>query len=151
MHLMGTNFYFATKNRNLVQNMNFLFVDSPIIGYEVHVAKTSCGWLPLFEQHTGINSVKDYEAILKRPDVIIYDENFQRYTWPEFEQRVLKHNGGVAGAIPLEPIQQDLGRFYDPDMPDHTPVSHLEYGHGKYAQDFFKDEEGYEFSKQEFS
>ena len=41
--------------------------------------------------------------------------------------------------------------FYDPDMPNYTPVSHFAYGNGKYAHYYTRDPEGFEFTSGDFS
>ena len=67
---MGTNFYLFSKNKKLVQKYapySYELTDEPDFGYEIHIAKTSCGWLPSFQAHkNGINSVKqifDYATL----------------------------------------------------------------------------------------
>ena len=37
--------------------------------------------------------------------------------------------------------------YWDPNLPDHTPISHFEYADGEYANDFYTDPDGYEFDK----
>lgn len=147
---MGTNFYFFTKIKakaEAIAPISYKLVDDPDFGYEIHLAKTSAGWLPLFDSnYDNIKSVKQMKEIYESGDFEIYDEYGDKYSWKEFDGRVLKHNGGVKGVIPTKKINPPESRYIDPDMPDHTPVSHFEYGNGKYARDFFKDEEGYEFS-----
>lgn len=149
---MGTNFYFFTRikaNAEKTAPISYKLVDEPDFGYEIHLAKTSAGWLPLFDSnYNHIKSVKQMKEIYESGDFEIYDEYGDKYNWEEFDKRVLQHNGGVKGAIPV--THYDKGspndRYYDPDMPDHTPVSHFEYGNGKYNSLYFADEEGYEFS-----
>lgn len=151
---MGTNFYFFTRNKEkceILAPRSYHLTDDPDFGYEIHIAKTSCGWLPLFQAHDGIRSVADMKKIYDEGDFSIVDEYGDYYDWPAFEDRVLKFNGGVNGAIPKEKIKVDKNsRFYDSNMPDHIPVSHFEYANGYYAKDYFKDPEGYEFDWQEF-
>ena len=69
------------------------------------------------------------------------------YIWSEFDKRVLQFNGGTVEKRVVEPVR---GYISDPNMPDHIPVSHFEYGHGMYAKDYFKDAEGYEFDRRKF-
>ena len=153
---MGTNFYISTSNKEVknkyLADDNYKLTDEPTWGYELHIAKTSYGWLPLFQKHKCIQSVKDIKNLYDTGHFFIYDENLKEYTWEEFEKRVLTHNGGVAGAIPK--TYHDVDRtspFYDSNMPDFTPVSHFEYGNGKYAYMYSKDAEGYEFMEGDFS
>lgn len=150
---MGTNFYFFTKNKKAAEQIapcSYVLVDDPDFGYEIHVAKTSAGWLPLFQGHeNGAKSVREYEKAYNSGNFIIYDEYGTSYSWNEFDRRVLQFNGGVRGAIPItkniKQIHDKKSILFDPDMPDHIPVSHFEYGNGKYANDYFTDKDGYEF------
>lgn len=154
---MGTNFYMITKNKKMAEKYapySYELTDRPYFGYEIHVAKTSCGWLPLFQGHRdGINSVREYKTAYKTGEFEIVDEYGNIYTWEEFDKRVLQFNGGIRGVAPIITIEVDKNsRWYDPRMPDCTPVSHFEYKYGYYsANDYFTDEDGYEFDRREFS
>ena len=154
---MGTNFYMITKNKamaSLYAPYSYELTDTPYFGYEIHIAKTSCGWLPLFQGHKdGINSVSEYKAAYETGEFDIVDEYGTSYNWDEFEDRVLKFNGGVRGAIPTKKIVVDKNSaYYDPKLPDHTPISHFEYNFDDYfANEFFTDENGFEFDRREFT
>ena len=155
---MGTNFYLMTKHKD-VRDKYFGYscslTDTPEWGYEIHIAKTSMGWLPAFEAHECFRSIKQLKALYDTGVFIIYDEYSNIYNWEEFDERVLKFNGGVRGVIPREKINQDpYSQFYDPNMPEYGPISHLEYKGFMTANGsshFFTDEDGYEFSDYEFS
>lgn len=130
---------------------NYELTDTPDCGYQQHVAKTSCGFLPLFDGSGCLQSVRELKRIHDTGDFILCDEYGTTYTWEEFDKRVLQFNGGVRGKIPTTLIENDSSSmFYDPYMPDHTPVSHLEYGHGMYDDEYFVDEDRFEFSKRTF-
>lgn len=150
---MGTNFYMHTKDKDIVRKYapySFEITDEPEFCYEFHIAKTSMGWLPLFQAHEmGIQSVKQYKSAYD-DGCEIYDEYGDKYTWNEFTIRVLKFNGGTVKDRKVEKIKKTktiIGNevYYDSDMPDYVPISHFEYGNGKYASDYFKDDDGYEF------
>lgn len=150
---MGTNFYLFTKNKKIAQKYapySYVLVDIPDFGYEIHIGKCSGGWLPLFEAHSnGIRSIKEYKEAYDTGNFKIYDEYDREYNWADFEEKVLKHNGGVAGAIPREYYEKDPSSpFYYADMPNWTPISHFDT---KYAYMYFKDDEGYEFTEGDFS
>ena len=150
---MGTNYYLFTKNKKITQKYapySYVLVDEPHFGYKIHIGKCSMGWLPLFEAHShGIRSIKEYKAAYDTGKFKIYDEYNREYTWPEFEEKVLRHNGGIDGVIPTERIEHHKNLlFYDKDLPDWIPVSHFDT---KYAYMYFKDSEGYEFTEGEFS
>ena len=151
---MGTNFYIGTADkeaRDTYFGLNYELTDTPTWLYEQHIAKTSAGWLPSFEESRSIHSVADIKKLYDTGKFVIYDEYGTYYNWKEFDERVLKFNGGVLGVAPRERIKQDPNwQFYDRDLPDYRPISHFEYGHGKYASEYFKDSEGYEFSRHEF-
>ena len=154
---MGTNFYMLTRNKYMAEKYapySYKLTDTPYFGYKIHVAKTSCGWLPLFQGHkNGINSVREYKAAYETYEFEIADEYGNIYTWEEFDERVLKFNGGIRGVAPLIEIEVDKdSQWYDPRMPEHTPVSHFDYKYdGYWANDYFTDPEGYEFDRREFS
>lgn len=154
---MGTNFYLMTRNKKMAEKYapySYHLTDSPYFGYEIHIAKTSGGWLPLFQGHQdGINSVREYKEAYETGEFEIFDEYGDPYTWEEFTERVLKFNGGVRGVMPLEIIKVDPNfKWHDPRMPNHRPVSHFDYEYDYYyVNDYFADEDGYEFDKREFS
>ena len=153
---MGTNFYFLTKDKKLAESLapgGYELTDVPFFGYEIHLAKTSCGWLPLFQGYKGgMESVSDMKDAYNKGGLQIFDEYQKEYSWEDFVQRVLNHNGGVNGKVEKVFYEQNKSFPYnDPDMPDYLPVSHFDYGKGKYAYMYYKDKQGYEFCYQWFS
>lgn len=152
---MGTNFYIGTADKeakNIYFGWNYELTDEPTWLYQQHIAKTSMGWLPSFEESQSIHSVADIKKLYDTGKFVIYDEYGDYYTWEEFDKRVLQHNGGVLGAIPREKIERDPNwKYFDNNLPEYRPISHFEYADGRYAYDYFKDPEGYEFSKHSFS
>lgn len=156
---MGTNFYFTTKCKDLArQFIDAELSDQPEWHYEIHLAKTSYGWLPLFQAHT--NTIESVQALKKfyeehKENLSIEDEYGDTYTWDAFDKRVLQFNGGVAGKIPTTPIDPSatdpLAPLSDPRLPDHVPISHFEYKMTpEERRSFFKDPEGYEFTYANF-
>ena len=160
---MGTNFYMITKNKTMASiyaPYSYELTDTPYFGYEIHVAKTSCGWLPLFQGHkNGINSVSEYKAAYETGEFDIVDEYGTSYNWDEFEDRVLKFNGGVRGTQKPEKIEQDKNSsFYDKNLPEYKPISHISGNIQSYRymfvetyDDYFTDLDGFEFDRREFS
>lgn len=150
---MGTNFYLLVKNKSIAEKIgDFELTDTPSWGYLIHIGKRSCGWLPLFQSHRGIKSVRDIEEWCKLPEVTILNEYDEEFTWEQLKEELIYWNGGVSGAIPREyhePIDPSLP-YVDRDMPNWTPVSHFDYGNGKYASHYFKDSEGFEFTEGDF-
>jgi hypothetical protein len=154
MKIMGTNFYLMTKSKekcNQYFGWDYELTDTPDWGYKIHIAKTGGGWLPLFDASNGMESVQQLKEIYHRGEFVIVDEYGNTYNWEGFDKRVLQHCGGVKGVEPRQStLHSPTDRWYDPDMPDTMPVSHLEYGHGKYASEYFTDPEGYEFARHYF-
>ena len=151
---MGTNFYFFTKEKSAAEDrfpVSYELTNDPEFGYRIHIAKTSCGWLPLFQAHANCHSVNEMKTIYDTGFFQIIDEYGERYDWEEFRERVLEFNGGVAGAQPQISVERNKSApFYDANMPDHIPVSHFEYADGAYAEEYFKDSQGYEFDERWF-
>lgn len=154
---MGTNFYFFTQSKTLKNDIDvsgctgLYCTDTPDFGYELHIAKTSMGWLPLFQANEYIKSVKQLKEFYEKYNCKVYDEYETEYTWEEFDKRVLQFNGGKDGVVPKTKIKRVENGFFDENMPDEIPVSHFAYANGKYADHYFKDDEGYEFCPNEFS
>lgn len=150
---MGTNFYLMTKNKSIAEQIgDFELTDTPDWGYEIHIGKRSCGWLPLFQSHRGIKSVKDIEKWCELPEITIINEYDEEFTWEQLKEELIYWNGGVEGAVPKEYHEVDpTFPFNDPDMPNYTPVSHFAYGNGKYAHYYTRDPEGFEFTEGDFS
>lgn len=153
---MGTNFYMMTKSkeaRDKYFGWNYELTDTPDWGYKIHIAKTSMGWLPLFQAHECFRSMKQLKELYDTGEFILADEYGSTYNWEEFDRRVLQHNGGIKGVTPREEIKMDHhSKYYDSRMPKYTPVSHFDYEHDSYyAMGYFTDEEGYEFTDREFS
>ena len=140
---MGTNFYFFTQNRAVADLMGAkrVVTDIPELGWELHVAKTSCGWKPVFEEHAQIHSVRDLDKFYhdNMHYLTIFDEYKQKYTWPEFEERVIKH--GTPKVFNPE-IGMYTGNWRCESDNDCEPYKHWD---GEYA-----DADGYRFSTREF-
>lgn len=157
---MGTNFYFFTKDKE-IKNKYFdeskcELADNPEFGYKLHIAKTSMGWLPLFEASQFIESVKDIKTIYDTGLVKIYDEYDTEYNWDEFKKRVLEFNGGTVSKRVLKLyVNNKKSPFYDPNMPSYLPISHFEYKPIKedpsLLSTYYTDPEGYEFNTRWFS
>jgi hypothetical protein len=159
---MGANFYMITKNKEQAQRYapySYELTDEPHFGYKIHIAKTSVGWLPLFQAHKdGISSVAEYKAAYDTGEFRIYDEYGCEYNWDAFDDRVLKHNGGVVGAKKPEKIEQNkYSQLYDKNIPDYYPISHIQGSPQSYkfinqfVNNYFVDSQGYEFDIQYFS
>lgn len=158
---MGTNFYMMTKDKEVRDKYfgyDYALTDVPDWGYSIHIAKTSCGWLPSFQSHNCFKSIRQLKELYDTGNFILYDEYGTMYTWDEFDERVLKFNGGISGVQKKEKINNDPNnKFYDRNLPTYGPISHCsspDYTYkfdSYYANDYYKDEDGYEFTTHEFS
>ena len=152
---MGTNFYLNTTDKDVRDKYfgyDYELTDNPEWAWRIHIAKTSMGWLPLFQAHECFKSIKQLKDMYYSDEFFISDEYGDSYTWEAFEERVLKFNGGVKGAIKRTKIKQDPNsKFYDPNSPEYMPVSHFEYADGQYSSEYFTDDEGYEFANHWFN
>ena len=154
---MGTNYYFMLDKRNeiieAVKNNDFYTAKELMDASEIHICKCSMGWLPLFQAHKGkFNSIVEMKKFYDANTPIIKNEYGEEFTWEQFSDKVICHNGGYKGAIKPKKIKRDKTLpFYDSNMPDHIPVSHFEYANGAYSSRYFKDPQGYEFTYEEFS
>ena len=85
---MGTNYYFMSRNKELMQTCfaeksewgvlgeEYTIVDEPYLGYRCHLNKLSCGWRPLFQKHKMFDSFQKLEMFYRehQTDLEIYDE-----------------------------------------------------------------------------
>lgn len=157
---MGTNFYLLTKEKKAAQKFapySYTLTDEPYFCYQIHIAKTSAGWLPLFQAHKdGIHSVSDLRSAVSSGDFEIIDEYGVFYDWEQFSKRVLEWNGGIYGRARRQEIPYN-SPFADSRMPKYTPVTHLGGTEQSYCYEpwhaayYFADPYGYEFCETEFS
>ena len=137
---MGTNFYFFTQNRAVADLMgpHAESTDRHKEAWELHIAKTSCGWKPVFEEHEHIHSVRDLDRFYhdNMRYLTIFDEYGQKYTWQE---RVIKY--GTPKVFDPE-IGMYTGNWRCESDNDCEPYNHWD---GEYA-----DTDGYRFSTREF-
>lgn len=140
---MGTNFYLFTQDKEAKEKYflgGYELTEFPSLGYLVHIAKTSYGWLPLFQSSEGIKSTKDIARISRDENIFIVDENGEQYGWEDFKDRVLNFNGGIKGNVKPELVGGE-----------YIPISHLDYNGGINANRYYLDADGYEFTEGEFS
>ena len=79
---------------------DYRLTDEPDWGYEIHIAKTSGGWLPSFEAHDCFNSIKDLKKMYDTGKFIIYDEYAAI-----FELCTLKRHMKLILLVPMEEVQ----------------------------------------------
>ena len=151
---MVTDFYLITKNkvaRDKYFRYEYNTTDEPAWGYAIHIARTSDGWLPLFNGWDCFKSIRELKSVYDTGLFTIYDEYGTSYNWEEFDKRVLQFNGGVKGAIAQEKVEQDKNYpYYNSNIMINRPISHFDYASGRYAYRYYTDEDGYEFARSEF-
>lgn len=129
---MGTNFYLFTSEKEdkktIFDGWSYKLVDEPQFGYMIHIAKTSYGWKPLFQEHPSIHSITDLKDVYERGSFVILDEYDTPYSWEEFEDRVIDFNK---------------------DNPD--TIDHMTYPKDRYSPIYFRSSDGYDFVRGEFS
>lgn len=135
---MGTNYYLLTKDLKYRDKLGDKceITDRPFFAYSLHLMKSSCGWLNLFEYHRGvIESVADIKKLYDTGDFEIYDEYDRKFEWTEFEQvyirKYTRHRNGE-----IENFQSHI------TAQEKYGVMQIRY---------FTDSEGYEFTDREFS
>lgn len=166
--IMGTNFYLVSKDTEqakaeyikAVTNhlMNGSFWEAHVVINEMenairgyHIAKTSAGWLPLFDgSHGKFKSVRELKDLYDTGDYFIEDEYGHTWDWDAFDVRVLQFNGGVRGAREQTIVQYPAYNIGYPPV-ERVPISHFEYDGGRYADEYHTDPDGYEFTSREFS
>lgn len=117
---MGTNFYMFTKKKELKPffGSKLELVDEPDFGYQIHIAKTSAGWQPLFEAHDHIRTVSDLKLLYDKGGIQIFDEYGQEFTWDEFVKEVVNHGDEFnwrTGQHNDQPGPTDRGEFTSVD------------------------------------
>ena len=106
---MGTNFYLRDVNLQTSKQILLSKIAETLEYYgleylydalkdavddnvkDVHIAKTSAGWKPLFQANERFNSMDDLWEILRFGNHIVVDEYDGIYDLDKFVKRVLKH------------------------------------------------------------
>ena len=112
---MGTNFYMMTKNKKNNLGDKQSLEDTFGWGYSIHIAKTSAGWPPIYEEHKNIKCVNDIKTVCDSDQCIIYDEYYDIYDWKKFVKRVVLHGKDIKLSPEDEwaTINEWGERFYD--------------------------------------
>lgn len=175
---MGTNYYMITKHRYIVEKYfpdEYDIVDEPYFAYEIHIGKQSLGWKPIFEWHE--NAYKSIKEMLKflevhKSEIEIFDEYNSKFSieelkeelvdWADHQQvRYMKY---VQEGVPnkwfggkdylVESTEDD----YDITIPyDHIEYHKLDpYNEKRWIDSsrepfYFKDCDGYDFTRGDFS
>ena len=138
---MGTNYYFITKNKRLAHEHfegEYELIDEPELGYEIHLNKCSCGWLPLFQIHKAFSTFAGLEKFYwdHKDDLEIYDEYDDKFTFEEYKQMIIEHSEVKPRPCKFEVVDHGLygGICLDPKdcEPDEADIW-CPFRHGNYA------------------
>lgn len=142
---MGTNFYFMTKNKELVHKFfdrEYELTEEPYLGYEIHLNKLSFGWRPLFQKHNEFDTWNKLEQfyLSHKDNLDVYDEYGEKYEWEAYKRRIFDHAArepepmkwyyGKDPKIKHLQITRDTLYFdrCDPYKADFwIPIDHVEY------------------------
>ena len=152
---MGTNYYFMTRNKNLVHkhfavehdgyttDEEYEVVDNPYLGYEIHLNKCSWGWRPLFQKHKKFDSFDKLEEfyLAHKDDLEIYDEYGDKFEWLEYKKKIFDHAARepepmkwLYGIDPLSRTFNDNPKprlYHDRCKPEEAefwiPIDHVKY------------------------
>ena len=151
---MGTNYYFFIKNKKLVRDnfgvrseygdymdeIEYQIVDTPELGYLIHLNKCSYGWRTLFQRHKAFKSFKELENFYHKhqKSIKIYDEYDREYSWDDYKAEVIGHSN--VEAKPVKWVYEEdifLGRpgykyfriknCSEDEAELYTPLNHLQY------------------------
>ena len=154
---MGTNYYFMTRNKELVYkyfavkkswgivDREWRVVEEPFIGYKIHLNKLSYGWKPLFQVHEAFRTFSQLQKFYATHsnDLQIFDEYGTEFDWKEYKKQILDHS-----AQKPEPMKWHYGiglwpgsgrkrLYHDRCKPEEaefwTPIDHVEYIKTKHA------------------
>lgn len=143
---MGTNYYFRSKNakfvhkyfsRELYEGMytdeEYTLEEYPDLHFKIHLNKCSCGWKPLFQDHTAFKSFAALESFYNKHKryLEIYDEYGDKFTFDEYKAMMIEHASAKktpckwayneesdwADVVDCEPEEAEL----------YAPFDHLEY------------------------
>lgn len=74
---MGTNYYLRKKKPRIVYD-------------EVHLAKRSYGWHPLFQKSVDVCCLDDVRMAVEEGDCVIVDEDGDEFSYDEFIAKVIE-------------------------------------------------------------
>lgn len=148
---MSTNFYMMTTDRDIVHKYfpgEYEVVESPYLGFEIHIGKRSMGWKPLMEAHNNAyTSVAEMLEFLHRhKDVIkIYDEYEEQYSIEQLKDELIDWGDH----------QEKRIIDYDRVGPIQAPIDHVEMSRRDKSCDYgfiryWHDKDGYDFTDRSF-
>ena len=105
---MGTNYYLMTKSKELVSQYfdgEYEIVDSPYMGYRIHLNKCSMGWKTAFQSHRmAYTSVKELRQFLfsHKNETEIYDEYDEKFSVDQYDREVLHRDENTTYRVALK-------------------------------------------------
>lgn len=172
---IGTNYYMMTTNKELVEKhfpYEYEIVDTPYFGYEIHIGKQSAGWCPLFQEHkNAYDSVAEMKEFIRShsEDIRIFDEYCREFTLEQLEdelinwgkQQEIRYMKYIPEGVPdtIFGGKEYLIKSTKDDYDITIPFDHIEYEklnpykeHWIYKNEsyYFKDKDGYDFTKGDF-
>lgn len=165
-----------TKNKKFVEKYfpyEYEIVDTPYLGYEIHIGKRSAGWAPLFQEHkNAYSSVEEMKEFIKKHQkkIRIFDEYTTEFNLEDLEeelitwgkQQKIRHMKYIPEGVPDEVFggKKYLIESTKDDYDITVPFDHIEYEKldpyrefDKYGgqSHYLKDKDGYDFMKGDFS
>lgn len=172
---MGTNFYMMSRNKELVEKhfpFEYEIVDTPYLGYKIHIGKRSMGWKPIFREHNkAYNSVEELKAFIRKnqKDIHIFDEYNSEFSLEELEdelitwgeQQEIRYMKHIPEGVPDEIfggkryLVESTKDDYDITIPfDHIEYEKLEISRNNWRYEgqsrYRKDKDGYDFMGGDF-
>ena len=118
---MGTNFY--CKRIPTQEQLNSIaklvvskHIDEAIdklneVNKKIHICKRSCGWQVGFDHNNGEYyqpTRKSLEEFLSQPDMVIFDEYNNEYTYDEFWKEIDEHNANPHNVWDSKKFTQEI-------------------------------------------
>ena len=118
---MGTNFYCKRiPTQEQLNSIAKLVVSKQIdeaidklneANERIHICKCSCGWQVGFDHNNGEYyqpTRKSLEEFLSQPDIVIFDEYNNEYTYDEFWKEIDEHNANPRNTYDSKKFTQEI-------------------------------------------
>ena len=118
---MGTNFYCKRiPTQEQLNSIAKLVVSKQIdeaidklneVNKRIHICKRSCGWQIGFDHNNGEYyqpTRKSLEEFLSQPDIVIFDEYNNEYTYDEFWKEIDEHNANPRNTYDSKKFTQEI-------------------------------------------
>ena len=152
---MGTNFYCKRiPTQEQLNSIAKLVVSKQIdeaidklneINKRIHICKRSCGWQVGFDHNNGEYyqpTRKSLEEFLSQPDIVIFDEYNNEYTYEEFWKEIDEHNANPYNNYDSKKyIENQIKYNYPPDYICKSDINKVKeiFGIETTVNDFYND------------